>query len=385
MATAVIDHEVQAPATTAAFEVSVSHAELVKQLAVVRQAVPGRVTIPIIGNILLHASGDTLTITGTDLDVTVRVSMAAKVAAEGACTVPARKFYDYVKLLPDGDVKIALQDNHWVKVRSGRSNTKMVGLPVANFPAVPSAPVEDFGISPSTLLRLINYTVFSVGDESRYTMNGVMFAVQPDMLEMVSTDGHRLSHASIRTETPVFERKQFLLPEKSVALAKALFDGADAQVFISETAQQIFIQTKTRMLVTRKLSGKFPNYQAVIPTPLVPGIVTSTDAVLPAIERSMLFAHTDTHLVRMDWTSNLLTLQAAAQDIGESEEQIDILGGPEKPIRVNFNGQYLRDALRLMNGAFTFHLKDSKSAGLITYATDDGFLFKHVLMPMGGK
>ena len=101
-----------------------------------------KTTIPILSNFSVEAANDRLTITATDLDLSLRTSCAAKVKREGACTIPARKLYDYVKLLPDGDISIKLLENHWVNIRSGRSNTKMVGMARANFPGASNIPFQ---------------------------------------------------------------------------------------------------------------------------------------------------------------------------------------------------------------------------------------------------
>src|ERR1035441_8655703 len=117
-----------------AMEISVSKFELLKELTATQGVVERKTTIPILSNFLFEAANDRLTITATDLDLSLRTSCPAKVKREGACTIPARKLYDYVKLLPDGDISIKLLENHWVNIRCGRSNTKMVVMERANFP-----------------------------------------------------------------------------------------------------------------------------------------------------------------------------------------------------------------------------------------------------------
>ena len=125
-----------------AMEISVSKQELLRELTATQSVVERKTTIPILSNFLLEAdeAEGRLTITATDLDQSIKTSCSAKVKKPGSCTIPARKLYDYIKLLPDGDISIKLQDNHWVQIRSGRSNTKMVGMARANFPQVPEVP-----------------------------------------------------------------------------------------------------------------------------------------------------------------------------------------------------------------------------------------------------
>src|SRR5271156_6952602 len=154
-----------------AMEITVSRQDLVKELTATQNVVERKTTIPILSNFLLEADGDRLNITATDLDQAIRTSAAVKVKKAGSCTIPARKLYDYIKLLPDGDISIKLLDNHWVQIRSGRSNTKMVGMARANFPQVSEFPTSGaFKISVASLRNLISKTIFAISnEESRYT------------------------------------------------------------------------------------------------------------------------------------------------------------------------------------------------------------------------
>ena len=136
-----------------AMEISVSKFELLKELTATQGVVERKTTIPILSNFLFEAADDRLTITATDLDLSLRTSCAAKVKKEGACTIPARKLYDYVKLLPDVDISIKLLENHWVNIRAGRSNTKMVGMARANFPGLPTFPATGMVKIPAQTLR----------------------------------------------------------------------------------------------------------------------------------------------------------------------------------------------------------------------------------------
>ena len=130
-----------AAAATTTMEITVSKFELLRELTATQGVVERKTTIPILSNYLFEAAGDKLSLTATDLDLSLRTSCNAKVKKEGACTIPARKLYDYVRLLPDADITIRLLENHWVSIRCGRSNTKMVGMARSNFPGLPGLPV----------------------------------------------------------------------------------------------------------------------------------------------------------------------------------------------------------------------------------------------------
>src|SRR5438874_8993044 len=146
--------EAMASATgTTTMEITVGKSELLRELTATQGVVERKTTIPILSNFLFEAAGDKLSITATDLDLSLRTACAAKVKKEGSCTIPARKLYDYVKLLPDGEISIKQLENHWVQIRSGRSNTKMVGMARANFPGLPTFPTADVVHVPAGVLR----------------------------------------------------------------------------------------------------------------------------------------------------------------------------------------------------------------------------------------
>src|SRR5947207_5292816 len=215
----------------AAMEITVSKFDLLKELTATQGVVERKTTIPILSNFLFEAAGDKLTITATDLDLSLRTSCPAKVKKEGSCTVPARKLYEYVKLLSDGDISIRLMENHWVQIRSGRSNTKMVGMARANYPQLPVFPTAGVIKLPSTIIRtLIAKTIFAISnEESRYTLNGALMVLKPESIIMVATDGHRLAH--IENSTAKFAgisgEMKTLVPKKAMAEINTLLQGID--------------------------------------------------------------------------------------------------------------------------------------------------------------
>ena len=217
----IVETEVEKPAAQgAAMEITVSRQELVKELTATQSVVERKTTIPILSNFLIEAEGDRLNITATDLDQAIRTSAAVKVKKPGSCTIPARKLYDYIKLLPDGDISIKLLENHWVQIRSGRSNTKMVGMARANYPQVPEFPAVSVTSIPAVALKtLIARTIFAISnEESRYTLNGALLVLKAESIAMVATDGHRLSFVEKPGEAleGISGEKRVLIPRKAL-------------------------------------------------------------------------------------------------------------------------------------------------------------------------
>ncbi len=255
----------------ASMEITVSRQDLVRELNATQSVVERKTTIPILSNFLLEADGDRLTITATDLDQAIRTSVAVKVKKPGACTIPAHKLYEYIKLLPDGDISIKLLENHWVQIRSGRSNTKIVGMARANYPQVPEFPsVAATTIPVVTFRTLIARTIFAISnEESRYTLNGALLILKAESMAMVATDGHRLSFVEKPGETleGISGEKRVLIPRKALDELRQLLSSAteEDKLEFADDEHTLFFRIGHRTLSTRKLSGQFPNFEAVMP------------------------------------------------------------------------------------------------------------------------
>ena len=158
-------------AGSTAMEITIQKSDLLKELSVTQGIVERKSTIPILTSFLFETTDNNLLITATDLDLSLRTFCPAKVIQAGSCTIPARKLYEYLRLLRDGEIRIKLLENYWVQIRSGRSNTKMVGMSRDNFPALPLFPAQAAIQLPARVLQtMINRTIFAISqEESRYT------------------------------------------------------------------------------------------------------------------------------------------------------------------------------------------------------------------------
>jgi DNA polymerase-3 subunit beta len=373
----------------AAMEIIVTRQDLVKELTATQSVVERKTTIPILSNFLIEAEGDRLNITATDLDQAIRTSAAAKVKKPGACTIPARKLYDYVKLLPEGDISIKLLDNHWVQIRSGRSNTKMVGMARANYPQVPEFPsVAVTSISVAALKTLINRTIFAISnEESRYTLNGALLVIKAESLAMVATDGHRLAYVEKPNEIleGISGEKRVLIPRKALQELQQLLSATEAEkIEFADDEHTLFFRVGHRTLSTRKLTGQFPNFEAVMPRDNNRFAVVSSSELAAAIERVAQFADERSGAIRLRLESNELKINANSAETGESEDTIDTPYSSD-PIAVGFNSVYILDFLKALNneGEVRLEFKDSQSAGQMRPEDPDAeYKYRYVLMPM---
>ena len=372
----------------ATMEISVSKNDLLKELTATQGVVERKTTIPILSNFLFEAGGDKLSITATDLDLSLRTSCPAKVKKEGSCTIPARKLYDYVKLLGDGDISIKLLENHWVQIRSGRSNTKMVGMARANFPALPLFPAESALQLPAQVLRqLIAKTIFSISnEESRYTLNGALLVLKPESLTMVATDGHRLAHVEHNgTKLPVSGELKVLVPKKAMAELSTLLNSSDAQtVEFAKDESTLFFRIGGRLLTSRQLTGQFPNYEAVLPRENNKFVAVHCDELSAAIQRVAQFADERSNAIRMRVEKNELKVSSSNTETGESEDSIEVAYTGD-PMVIGFNSQYLLEFLKVVGaGDVRFEFKDAQTAGQLRpdEAADSEYRYRYIVMPM---
>src|SRR5580658_9739885 len=200
-------------------EFSVKKFDLLEELDLTQGVVERKTTIPILSNLLCEAKGNRLSITATDLELSIRTSCEAKVKKEGSGTIPAKKLLDLVRLLPDEEIKFKLLENHWVQVTCDRKNYKLVGMSKENFPALPAFPQAMIKIPAALLASVIAKTTFAISvEESRYTLNGALLVLKPASITMVATDGHRLAMVETDHKFDSFSQEtRVLVPKKAMA------------------------------------------------------------------------------------------------------------------------------------------------------------------------
>ena len=376
-------------------EITVSRQDLLRELSATQSVVERKTTIPILSNFLLEATQgegdghDRLTITATDLDQSIRTSCTAKVKKPGACTIPARKLFDYVKLLPDGDISIKLMENHWVQIRSGRSNTKMVGMARANFPQVPEFPETGLTqLSATSLKGMISKTIFAISnEESRYTLNGALLILKAESLSMVATDGHRLAHIEKAGESleNISGEKKTLIPRKALAELQSLLSDTEAESLdFYDDEHTLFFRLGHRVLTTRKLTGQFPNYEAVLPRDNNKFVVVRSEELMGSIQRVAQFADERSGAIKIRLEQNEMKISSSSTESGESEDTIETPYSFDS-IVVGFNSTYLIDFLRAVgsSGEVRLEFKDAQSAGQMRPEDPaDDFKYRYVIMPM---
>jgi len=369
-------------------EFTVNKSDLVRELSLSQGVVEKKTTIPILSNVLIEASGNSITLTATDLELGIRCSCPAKVKKEGAGTVPARKLLDYVRLLPEGDVNMKFLENHWANITCGRSRTRIAGMSRESFPELPQMPAPIAEIPIQTLSTMIARTGFAISlEESRFTLNGALLVMRPQGLTMVATDGHRLAFAQATEAESGQVDQQFraLVPKKAMAELTKLADlaGPDAKISFAGDDNYLFFQIGQRLLSSRKLTGNFPDYERVLPKDHTHSAKLQKDEIRSAIERVAQFADERSRAIRVQFTAGEVRIFSSSVEMGESEESVPgEYQGPD--IEIGFNAQYLLDFLRVIpQDHVAIRLKDQKSAGELQPAGENiSGQYRYVVMPM---
>jgi DNA polymerase-3 subunit beta len=371
--------------------ISVNKSDLLRELSAAQGVVGRKSTVPILSSFLFEAKGNHLLITATDLDLSLRTLCPATVMAAGACTIPARKLYDYVRLLPEGDLTMKVLENHSVQIRSGRSNTKMVGMARANFPVLPLFPAHAAIKLPADVLKtLISRTIFAISqEESRYTLNGALFFLKPGMLRMVATDGHRLALVETAKGATITDGEiKALLPRKALSEISSLLNSFPTDTIEFATDQStLFFRIGSRLLTCRQLSGAFPNYERILPSDLSRCLVIPGAELSRSIQRVSQFSDERANAVRLKMENKQLWISSSRGEAGESEDLLDtLLSGDEgEPVVIGFNSHYLLDFLKVAgSGEVKFHFKAPDSAGefRISESADAEYKYRYIVMPL---
>lgn len=366
--------------------------ELLTGLQRVQGVVEKRNTMPILSNILLEARPDGVNIIATDLEIGMRGLYKAAVTQTGSVTLSARKLYEILKELREGEIELTVADNNWATIQAGKSQFKIVGLPSQDYPALPS--IEREGLTPLTGVGfgdLIRKTLFAVGDnDARYILNGLLVTLtaleKKTMLRLVGTDGHRLSVAEQEvTEASAKDAPReikAIIPKKAAFEMRRLLEEEDGEPLIGFTKNLMIFRKSGLLLTSRLMEGTYPNYQQVVPKDKeVEKRVTVVRAELEgALRRVAVLSRDKTHAVRVTFAPGRVTLFSSNPDFGEATEELQARYEGQTLV-TGFNARYLLDVLAVVDGdGVTLQMEAPLSPCLIRDPESPGFA--SVVMPV---
>ncbi len=353
---------------------------LQKSLDIVAGVVPAKTTISVLTCILLEADKDGLTLSATNLDISVVTKTdQATITGKGKIAIPASKFVTFVRSLSSGEVSIEEKSGKIV-VRSGKAVLEAVSMNAEEYPKLPEL-VTDTSIEmeSSILIELINQTSYAVSrDETRPALMGILWEIDPDGLKLVATDAHRLALAKRSFEWDNTLTKDMIIDSKGLRHLPRIVAGQEApkegpqtvSIFIGDN--QLSFQANNTVLHTRMLEGPFPDYGAVIPTDNDKNLIVDRDTFAQAIRRVSITADRITSQIRLGIESERLELSATGTDGSSAEDEIPIAYNGDA-IEIGFNFNYLQDILKnIQSDSVQLSVKDSKSAALVAPVGEDG-------------
>jgi len=353
---------------------------LLKGIQGVQAAISTKSTLPILSNLLVEARDDDLVLTTTDLDIGIVATIPIKPSITGTVTIPAKKFSDIIKELPDGaQITIAVKKNNLITIECEKNAFKIMGLPKEEFPQIPEFKEKNYiTIDQGKLKKMVGMTRFAIShDETRYVLNGILFAVTPAHIRLVATDGRRLAMIGEKMQLPKTLERKFIVPTKAVnELDRILGEKGDVKICLSEN--QVFFDAGQIRMVSRLVEGEFPNYEQVIPKEAKDKVVVLKDLFLSAIKRVALFTNTDSMAVKIELSRGKMVLSKSAPYLGEArvELEADYNG---KDIVVGFNPDYFIDFLKNADQEkVALELVDAEKPGAIRIGDE----YVYVVLPM---
>jgi DNA polymerase-3 subunit beta len=352
---------------------------LVEALGTATRAVASRGgALPVLSGVKAELTGDRLVLTGSDLDLTIQVSVTVAGQQDGVAVLPARLAADIVRALEPGAVHVDAEADE-ARISSGRSQFAVRLLPAEDFPRLPDAPGDEVTLDAAALAEALRQVVRAAShDDARPILTGVLMAAEGDGLRLVATDSYRLAVRDLRGTTVLREGQTVLVPSKALGELTRVLSGADT-VLLRLAERDATFEVGDTKLTTRLIEGEFPNYRQLIPSAHPNVLTVGREPLLDALRRVKLLAREATP-VRIALKSDGIELTAITQDVGQAHEDIDAkYDGSEMVIA--FNPEYLADGVEAVEGdEVTLETVDALKPAVVRSVESQDYLY--LLMPV---
>ncbi|HRZ13988.1 MAG TPA: DNA polymerase III subunit beta [Candidatus Omnitrophota bacterium] len=319
---------------------------LLRGIDTIQNVISTKSTLPILSNFLLEAHKDSLRLTATDLNIGISCVIPVNILETGAITLPARRFSNIIRELSETTVEINTKKNNIVIIETKLCQFKIIGLPAEEFPKLPEfKDKEVIQIEQSILKQMLNQTAFAVSlDETRYILNGILFAFSQNSCTLVATDGKRLAISTKKLKQSFNKEIRIIVPLKTIQeLMRNLKDEGDLSLVIGPN--QVLFDFKDSIIISRLIEGEFPDYKQVVPQAAEHKIRVNREQFLLAVRRAALLATPDYQAVKFEIFKDKVVISKSTPDVGESREEIsgEYSG---KELVIGFNPGYLIDVLK---------------------------------------
>jgi DNA polymerase III subunit beta len=369
-------------------ELSISKRDFLRGLSRTHAVADRKSSMPILSNVLLSADdAGVLRLAATDLYLAVSASVEASVKRAGSIALSARTLFDIVKNLPEGEIKLAVDKNHAVQLRSGKIKFRIPGVPGEDFPPLPSPGGSSFSeLDAASLGQLIALTQYSMSnDDTRPHLAGALFEGDGKVARMVTTDGHRLSKAEVSAEGSA--SFNMLVPQKGIAELKRLIEdvrsdkkGEKVTLGVATVGGSAFFRGHDVLLSAKLADEQFPPYAKVIPQSSSRRVVAARELLVDSLRRISLVASDKSGGVRLVLEPGRLEIISENPDVGEGSEELEVDFAGEK-LSIGFNARYLLDALSaLPDDEVALELGGELDPGVVKPVSDTRYV--GVIMPM---
>jgi DNA polymerase III subunit beta len=357
----------------------ISRNELSGLIRKIQNVVPQNAPIPILSHFLIEAEEDELIFTATDLTVGSRCRAKAKIYEKGSLSIPSKRFFQLVKELTESNIEVVAADSEMAEIKAGSSRFRLHGMDKGEYPALPDLKeATQFTIESEVLKDLLYRTAFAVSKEdNRYVLTGVLMRIENEKAIFVGTDGKRLA----KTEAPIAINPQFsgefILPLKAVdEIGKMLGEDKHATVYLTD--DKVAVESGSTMLVTKLLSGDYPDFEQVIATHSEKKLTLHREELITLLKQISLFTNDQSHSVRFSFAPGELVLTANCADVGEGKVSMPV-NYSESKLEIAFNPFFFLDILRhSRDETVTLGISDAYNPGIITDSTNSLF----IIMPM---
>jgi len=326
---------------------TITRQNLHQGLAAVSASIPTKTTLPVLSNILLEVRDDAVWMSGTDLDVALRVRVPVDVTEEGSLTAPGKKLQEIARELPDQPVELVTRGDQ-LEIRCGRSVFKLNGLPSEEFPSLPEINFgEGWRVTGKELQRLIHHTSFAVStEESRPILNGVLWELRDGLMRMVATNGHRLARMAVPAGPATATSADFIVPPAALQQVQRLFK-AEAELEVARSGNHLGFRSQGTEVFTRLIEGTYPNYEQVIPKDNDRIAIVEKGTLESAVRRMAVVASDQTHRIRLTFDQGRVMLNVLTPDLGEGQDELELQYDGDE-MEIGFNANYLLEVLRYM-------------------------------------
>ena len=357
--------------------------ELWQGIDTVLDAVPSKPALPVLANILLEADGKTLSIAATDLDLSIRTQVPAAVEKKGRITVPARTLAEITREWPEAELNIEVQDDRLkLSGRLGDADSSegaysLAGMEAEEFPSMPTA-LDGISLNlggadaeAGVLVDMINKTSFAVSrDDTRPVLNGVLWRIDTQGMEMVATDGSRLAcyrlALDLEDQVKGEEESAVIVPPQALSQIVKLLGGHEGPVEITLGETQILFDLGHAHLLSRLIEGPYVDYTQVIPQSNEKELKIASEDLLPAVRRVSILSSSYTRQVRFKLSSGQVELSAASPEIGGEAREVIPAEYSEEDMEIGYNAQFLMEILRKMDTpGIRFELNNHVTAALL--------------------